>query len=422
MYDVLNAYLENGLKIILHKIPEAKTVSCGLWINRGSKHETDENNGLFHLTEHLVINPENRNNPVYGELAGQVTSEGVIYNAATTKEYTCFYYTGLKNTLDICLSCLSHIAMKNRDFSEEFFENEKKVVLQEATSFYSSFQQIKERTSQAIWGNIGIGKIIMGDMKRVEDATHEQVRELIEKNYIPENAIVVVIGNIDYAQTLEMIEEKFGEWKDKSKGLDEELVESLPGVYLNKGSGLNAVISIGFRAPAYQSEYRTATDMMVRILGQSGLQARVVQEVRMKRGLAYNVGGFSSFYKNRGTLGFMAVCEKGKVAEVAKVMMDVFSEAVAKGFTEEEIEREKRIMETSLLLSVENVTDHLRNIGKCSVMESNFYIENEVRRIRNVSKEDLDSVARKLLQENNMGLAAIGDCNFDRLMDAVAFA
>ena len=422
MYDVLNAYLENGLKIILHKIPEAKTISCGLWINEGSRYETDENNGLSHLTEHLVINPENRNNPQYEELASRVSSEGVIYNAATTKEYTCFYYTGLKNTLDICLSCLSHIAMKNRSFTEELFENEKKVVLQEATSFYSSFQQIKERTSQAIWGNVGIGKIIMGDMKRVGSATREQILELVSENYIPGNAIVVVTGNIEYPQTLELIEERFGTWKDKRKALEEELVESLPGVYLNKGSGKNAVISIGFRAPAYQSEYRVATDMMVRILGQSGMQARIVQEVRMKRGLAYNVGGFSSFYKNRGTLGFMAVCEKDKAVEVARVMMDVFAKAVEKGFTEEEIEREKRMMETAMLLSVENITDHLRNIGKCSVMESNFYIENEVRRIRNVSKEDLDSAARKLLQENNMGLAAIGDCNFDKLMDAVTFA
>lgn len=421
VYDVLNAYLENGLKIVLHKIPEVKTISCGLWIEQGSRNETEENNGLSHLAEHLVINPENSENLEFRELMKKVSAEGVIYNAATTKEYTCFYFTGLRNTLEGCISCLAHIAMRNRRFSENFFENEKKVVLQEATSFYSSFQQIKERTSQAIWGNVGTGKIIMGDMKNIREARPEQIQKLIEDNYVPENATIVVIGNVDYTQVLEMINRGFGDWEDKQRGAEEELVESLPGVYLNKGSGTNAVISIGFRAPSYRSSYRTAIEMMVRILGQSGMQARIVQEIRMKRGLAYNVGGFSSFYKNRGTLGFMAVCDKDKAIETAKVMMDVFLEVKEKGFTEEEIEREKKIMETATLLSVENITDHLRNIGKCSVMGNSFYIENEVRMIHQVSAEDLKKMIDELLIESNMGVAAIGGCDFDELLDAVAF-
>lgn len=422
MYDVINAYMENGLKVILHRIPEAKTVSCGLWVNQGSKHENDENNGLSHLVEHLVINPQNANNYEYSELAYRAAAEGVIYNAATTKECTYFYYIGLKNTLDICLSCLAQIAINNRDFEHNFFENEKKVVLQEATSFYSSFQQIKERTSQAIWGNVGIGKVIMGNLRLIEKATQEQVQELLRVSYIPANATIVVVGNIDYSQTLEMIENKFGKWEDRRKIIKEEFVEELPSGYWNKGSGSNAVISIGFRAPSYQSEYRTATDMMVRILGQSGLQARIVQEVRMKRGLAYNVGGFSNFYKNRGTIGFMAVCDKNKTMEVADVIMNTFFKVLTTGFTEEEISREKKIMETSMLLSMENTTDHLRNVGKCSVMESNFYIENEVRRIRSVTKEDLDSIAKRILHENNMGLAVIGDCELDKLTEKVRFS
>ena len=150
MYDVLNAYLENGLKIVLHKIPEVKTISCGLWVHQGSSYETDEYNGLSHLTEHLLFNAEDIVNEQYKQLIHEISDNGVMYNAATTKEYTCFYFTGLANTLEKCILALAHIAMKNREFDFENFENEKKVVLQEATGFYSSFQQIKERTSQAL--------------------------------------------------------------------------------------------------------------------------------------------------------------------------------------------------------------------------------------------------------------------------------
>lgn len=421
MYDVLNAYLENGLKVILHKIADVKTMSCGLWIRQGSVYETYENNGLSHLLEHLVLNPQDVKNEEYCKLMEQVASEGVIYNASTTKEYTCFYFTGRENALANCLMSLSHIARNNRDFVEELFENEKSVVIQEATSFYSSYQQIKERTSQAIWGNRGTGKIIMGDMKNITSAKMGDVQQILEKAYVPENATVIVVGNIDYQKTLQMIEDCFGTWKDR-KGLIAEIpVENVPGIYLNRGSGNSAVFSIGFRSPAYGALERPAVEMMVRMLGQSGMQSRIVQEIRVKRGLSYTLGGFSSFYKNRGTVGFMAVCDKAKAVEAAKVMMDVLITAKEKGFSEEEIQREKNIMETAVLLAVDNITEHLRCIGKCSIMDRNFYIENEVRAIRNIQKEDIAKVATEVLQESNMGLAAIGDNDFDELLDAVSF-
>lgn len=421
MYDVLNAYLENGLKVILHKIPGVKTMACGLWVRQGSVYETDEINGLSHLTEHLLLNPKDVTNNEYKGLMESVSSEGVIYNAATTKEYTCYYFTGMESALSTCLASLACIAKENRDFIEEYFINEKNVVIQEATSFYSSYQQIKERTSQAIWGNRGTGKIIMGDIKNILDASQQDVFQLIEKSYVPENATVIVIGNIDYQRTLFMIEEYFGRWRDEKGRIEEVPVENVPGVYINQGNGASAVISIGFRAPAYSSQDRSAVDMMVRMIGNSGMQSRLIQEIRIKRGLSYTLGGFSSLYKSRGTIGFMSVCDKTKATEVAKVMMDVLIDAKEKGFSEEEIQREKNIMETAMLLAVDNITEHLRYIGKCSSMDRNFYIENEIREIRNIEKDDIERVTTQILQESNMGLAAIGECDVDELLEVVSF-
>lgn len=416
VYDVLNAYLSNGLKVILHKIPEAKTISCGLWVRQGSKYENDENNGLSHLAEHLLLNSENENNPAFKKIMERVSQEGVIYNAATTKDYTCFHFTGLERALDICLAALAQVAKGNRDFDINFFENEKKVVLQEATGFYSSFQQIKERTSQALWGNTGTGRIIMGNMKNIMEAGREQITEIISNAYVPENSELVVVGNIVYEKVLSQVDELFSDWADAKCMVEEEAVESTPGVYLNQGSGVSAVLSVGFRGPAYHMTNRPAVDMLVRILGNSGLQSRLVQEIRMKRGLSYNLGGFSSFYENRGTIGFMVVCDKNQVNEIMKIMIEILQTARSNGFMEEEIEREKRIMETSLLLSVDNITEHLRYIGKCSTMKHDFFVENEIRNIRNLQKEDVDKAAETLIQEEGMGLAVIGDCNFDELV------
>ena len=419
MYDVLNAYLENGLKIVLHKIPEVKTISCGLWVHQGSSYETDEYNGLSHLTEHLLFNAEDIVNEQYKQLIHEISDNGVMYNAATTKEYTCFYFTGLANTLEKCILALAHIAMKNREFDFENFENEKKVVLQEATGFYSSFQQIKERTSQALWGNMGTGTIIMGNMQNISNAEPEQIHNLITSAYVPENATLVVIGNIDYSNVLEIIEQEFSEWKDTKTTTWERAVDDTPGIYINKGSGTSTALSIGFRSPGYDDQRRLAIEMMVRILGGGGLQSRIIKEIRLKRGLAYTVGGFSSFYRRRGTLGFTVVCDKQKSIEAANAMSEVLVDASNSGFSEEEIAREKRVMETDMLLSVDNITEHLRYVGRCGAMGINFYIENEIRSIQNIKKEAVDRAAKELLAESNMGLAAIGVEDTDKLLEAV---
>ena len=420
MYDLHNAYLENGMHIIMHKIPGIKTVSCGLWIKQGSCYENDENNGLSHLVEHLLLNAEDSDNKNYKELMCEVSANGVHYNAATTKEYTCYYFTGLKSNLNLCLECLVNISMFNRTFSDTAFENEKKVVLQEATEFYSSFQQIKERTSQALWGNTGIGRVIMGNMGNISNAEREETVKLISSSYIPDKATVVVVGNIDYLNTLDIISEKFGEWKNEKNEHVSDAVENLPSIYINNTKANSAVFSIGFRGPAYSDSMRPATEMMTRILGQSGMYSRMIKEIRLKEGLAYNLGSFSSFYEKRGTLGFMVTCDKNKTVDVAKRIMNILIKAKEGGFSEEEIEREKKMMETAVILSVDQLTDHLRQIGRCSVMNRNFYIENEIRAIRNITKEDVDLAAKETLKNELMGLAAIGEFNVDKMIEVVS--
>ena len=157
MYDILSVYLENGLRVVMHRIPHSRTMACGVWIKQGSKYETDEQNGLSHLIEHLMINIENDNNPRFRKLINEVSSEGIVYNAGTTKETTSYYFTGLSNMLEKSIETLSAIVVDNSKFTDELIENEKKVVTQETISFYSSFNQIKERTSQSLWGNIDVG-------------------------------------------------------------------------------------------------------------------------------------------------------------------------------------------------------------------------------------------------------------------------
>lgn len=417
VYDILTVYLENGLRVVMHKIPGVKTMACGVWVKQGSKHENDETNGLSHLLEHLMININNYDNKRFKDLIDETSYEGVVYNAGTTKETTSYYFTGLTRTLGKCIETLSSIVMDNKTFSKELFENEKKVVTQETVSFYSSFNQIKERTSQALWGNTGIGRIIVGNIENIKKAKLEDIEKIIDETYTPENTTLVVIGGIDYEETLEMIEENFSPWGDKSTRKYKEIVDSDPGIYFNSvNSGKSSALSIGFRLPSYNHEDRLSIEVLSTILGNPTMESRLCQEIRQKRGLAYNLGAFTNFYEDRGTLGFMAVCAHESVEEIVKIMINEFLRIKESGFDDLEVDRAKRILETRTLLDIDNIVAHLRFLGKCSSYGKSFSLEQEVRNIKHVSKENVYRVATEIFNENNIGLAAIGKFDIDALV------
>lgn len=414
MYEVLNVYLENGLRVILHKIPHMKTISCGIWVKQGSKHESDETNGLSHLLEHLMINPENSSNPKFQRLIKEVSSEGIVYNAGTTKESTSFYMSGLSKNLGQCLDTLATMVIHNKTFPIDMFENEKKVVIQEAVSAFSSLNQIKERSSQALWGNMDIGRIILGSIDNVKNATIENMEKLIHESYTPENASLIVLGGIDYEKTLDMIIDKFSLWEDRETREYKEIVESEPGIYFNSiKNGENSAIAVGFRIPGYVDGDRINTEVMSHILGEPGLESRLIQEIRVKKGLAYNLGSFINSYEKRGTLGFAAVCAHKSVEEVIKIMIDEFQKAKKHGFTEEEISRAKKVLETRTLFDLDNSVSHLKFLGKCSSYGQMFSLEQEIRNIQKINKEQVDRVTKNILVEENIGLAAIGNFDID---------
>lgn len=417
MYDILSVYLENGLRVVMHRIPHSRTMACGVWIKQGSKYETDEQNGLSHLIEHLMINIENDNNPRFRKLINEVSSEGIVYNAGTTKETTSYYFTGLSNMLEKSIETLSAIVVDNSKFTDELIENEKKVVTQETISFYSSFNQIKERTSQSLWGNIDVGKIIVGNIDNIKNANSEVIEKIMRESYTPENSTLVIVGGIDYQKTLDMVEAYFSRWKDKPTRKYKEIVDSDPGIYFNTaGTGKSSAISIGFRAPAYLDEDRKSVDIIAKIIGDVSLESRLVQKIRMQRGLAYSIGAFTNFYEKRGTVGFTAVCSNEDVPEVVKIMLDEFNNAKTYGFNDNEVSRVKKVMETRTLLDLDDLTSQLKFLGKVSSTGQIFSLEQEIRNIQKVDKDSLNNTVKDLLVDEKMGFAAIGNCDVDNIV------
>lgn len=420
MYEVESFYLCNGLKVIMHKIPGIRTISCGVWVNQGSKYETDETNGISHLIEHLLMSAENTNNEAYKNIMNRVNFSGVEYNATTTKEYTYYYFTGLNSMLDLCLDALANIVMFNKDIIREKFELEKDIVVQEALSYYSSYNQIAERTSQALWGNLDIGRIIVGNIPNIKEADLEYAKEIIDSSYTPENSTLIIIGDIDYTEALKLIEEKFSMWEDTKTREYTEVVNSMPGIYLNNGvKSSSSVISVGFRLNSNYKERTVPIEIISTILGHPGLDSRIVKKVRLEKGLAYSVNSFTAKYNNRGSFAISAITENTNVEEVIKLIMEEIQKAKEGSFTAEEIMKAKNILETQAILKLNDLNKHIKYLGNCSVGNNIFSLENEIRQIKKCSNEMIQSSLQEIFNDENIGVAAIGQFNSNNIVELI---
>lgn len=420
MYELFTAYLENGLKIVMHRIPNSRTIGCGVWINQGSKHETDETSGYSHLAEHLVLSKENTCKPKYQNLVNKLYNNGAMINAGTNKEHTYYYTTGLNHTLSLSLEALSEMLTKSALIDEAVLEKEKNVVVQEAISFYSSFNQIKERSSQALYGKSGVGRTIVGNIDNVRSATLQDMTSLIERSYRPENATVVVVGDVEYDETLKMLGSYFGSWEDRLVNIDEQAIDSEAGIYLNENENAsNAVISLCFRTPSFLSKERNALKLMTNMLGDASNNSRLVQRIRYDAGLAYTVGAFNNLYSNRGTLGMTVVCSNENIKSIMEIMSEEINSIRNVGFRQDELERAKMKLETSTRIELHDITSHLVYLGKVASYGRIFSLENEIRDINKISLEEIHSVYSSVFVDSEMGIAAIGNVNIDDVISNI---
>lgn len=417
MYELMNVYLENGLKVVLHRIPSSKTMACGIWVKQGSMYEDDQTSGLSHLLEHLIVTSGNSKN---NHLA-DIESKGIVYNATTTKEFTSYYFSGISEHLNTCISALSNLVVEFDGVNDEAFENEKNVVLREASSYYSSFKQISERSSQALWGNGNVGRIIVGDVENIGKSSQSQLMDLYNQSYTPENSVLVIVGGFDYYQTMDFVKERFNHWEDRSIRREVALVNKEPGVYINTQNKTdNAIVSVCFKLPEFESDYRNALEVVSLILGDGGVNSRLAQEIRVKRGLAYIVNSYESFYEDRGLLGFASVCQPTIVSNVVEIMINEFAKCKKEGFSPKEISAAKNKLITKRILGLENVLDHLKFLGRCAIYNSTFSLEQEIRNIKKVDGDSINRIVEEIFHENNLGLAVIGNVDVDSVLEKIS--
>src|SRR5437868_10306382 len=189
-------------------MPHVRSVSLGVWLTRGSRHESADRSGIAHFVEHMLFKGTSTRSAE--DIAQTIDSIGGQMDAFTAKEYASYYIKVLDEHLPLAVDVLSDI-VRRPAFSEDDIQREKKVVLEEIKMVEDTPDDlVHELFTENFWVDHPLGRPILGTKETVEGLTQEALRRYFGDVYTAPNMIIAAVGNIEHQQVRDLVERAFG--------------------------------------------------------------------------------------------------------------------------------------------------------------------------------------------------------------------
>ncbi|MEI6127573.1 MAG: pitrilysin family protein, partial [Pseudomonadota bacterium] len=219
---VKSTVLSNGIRIVTETVPGVHSVSVGIWVKTGSRHESKEETGIAHFIEHMLFKGTEKYTA--RDIARLIDSVGGVFNAFTTKEYTCLYIKVLSQHVSLAIDILCDIFFCSL-FHQDEIEKERNVIIQEINMVKDTPDDfVQELFNQAYFGDHPLGYNILGELDTVQRFGKKDIVDFFEREYlVSERIIITAAGNICHEDLLEGFGNHFEKIQRKSDAPAQEL-------------------------------------------------------------------------------------------------------------------------------------------------------------------------------------------------------
>lgn len=405
--------LPNGLEVILHKDNSLPLTAVNLWYKVGSANEVEGKTGFAHLFEHMMFQGSQN---VPKEMHFKYIQEaGGSLNGSTSIDRTNYYETVPSNFLEMALWLESdRMGFLLPALTQEKLTNQKDVVMNERRQSYENrpyglaweliFSNLYTENYPYHWPTIGW-------MRDIEKYELDDVKNFFKKYYAPNNASIIIAGDIKYDSTFKLVEKYFGEipagepvkkittekqeLDETKKVIHEDNVE-LPRIHLV------------WNSENLYGKDDAALDVLADILFGSK-NSRLIKSLVIEKQTAHEVSGFQYSAHLNGSFLIITTARPG--IELSEIKKDIFLEInklLDEGITNEELTRSKNSNKSSFIYSLQNLStkaDLMNNYNTYLNEPNSFYYDYE--RINNLKAEDVVNAAKKYLTKNYVELNII---------------
>ncbi|HEX3438265.1 MAG TPA: pitrilysin family protein [Pseudacidobacterium sp.] len=405
--NIRRTTLPNGLTILTEKMDHIRSVAMGVWIRAGSRHETQEVNGISHFVEHMVFKGTKSRSAQL--IAREVDAIGGNLDAFTGKETVCFNIKVLDEHVPVALDILSDLVL-NPVFANDEISRERGVILEEIKMDEDNPDfLVHEIFTQNFWKDHPLGRPILGTRETVRRFERNTLCTFYGQRFHGSNMIFSAAGNIDHDLFVEQVTRRF-----ESLPSAESLTVQVPPktaariILKNKKALEQVQLCLGVPAPPIADESRYVTLVLNTILG-GGMSSRLFQTVREERGLAYSIYSDLNPYSDTGSLCVYAGTSSDRALQVIHLVMEQFRRLKTEPLPADELRRAKDQLKGNLLLSLESSMSRMSNLARQQMYFAHFFGMQEILdRVEAITEDQVLAMANQLFQPETVAVTLLG--------------
>jgi predicted Zn-dependent peptidase len=408
--DIQKHALPNGLVVITETMSHVRSVSVGVWVRNGSRREIPEENGLAHFMEHMVFKGTDRRSAE--AIAREMDSVGGMLDAFTSKEQICFNAKVLDEHLPIAFDVIADLVLRPK-FDSEDVKKERKVVLEEIKMDLDNPEYLlHDIFTRGFWPAHPLGRPILGTPETVKKFNRDALFTRFQNWFAPDHLVITAAGHVTHDQVLDLVKREFGALKPAGHGDSNGAPRTQAPIRLETKRDLEqAHICIGVPSVPLVHQDRFGFAVLNNLLG-GGMSSRLFQNIREKRGLAYAVFSELTPYSDAGMMTVYAGTATDAIGQVIDLTIQEFRSLKETLVSEEELRRSKNHLKGSLMLSLESTSSRMSNLARQELYFGRFFSLDEIlEAIEAVTREELQSLAQRYFQTDQIAVTVLGPIN-----------
>jgi predicted Zn-dependent peptidase len=417
MYRV--SRLENGLVVATGEMPHMASVSMGIWVGVGGRHEPAPLCGVSHFIEHLLFKGTRKRSA--RRISQEVEGIGGDLNAYTSEENTCYFSKGCHDRFDTLLYVMMDMVLHSK-FDPVEIEKERMVIKEELAMYLDQPQQhVLEILNEITWPNHPLGRSITGTEATVAAMQRADILNYLHTHYLAGNTLVTVTGRCRHEDVVKAVKHYAPHFAPGSTQpfLPAPNGQKAPRLRLFTKKTEQTQFALGVRTCSRHDDRRYVLRLLNTILGEN-MSSRLFQVIREDRGLAYSIGSSLGFFEDTGTLTIAAGLDDKNLHPTLKLVMKECKKLTERAPTKSEVKRGCDYLIGQMELSLESTTNQMMWIGEQWLGYGRILPADKIKeRISAVTPAQIRQVACDFLRPENLCLALVSPIKSNRGLTAI---
>ncbi|KAJ8640424.1 hypothetical protein MRB53_017118 [Persea americana] len=410
--------LPNGLRVATESSLAARTATVGVWIDAGSRFESDETNGTAHFLEHMIFKGTERRS--VRVLEEEIENMGGHLNAYTSREQTTYYAKVMDKDVPKALDILADI-LQNSCFKEDQMDRERGVILREMEEVEGQVEEvIFDHLHATAFQYTPLGRTILGPAQNIKTITKAHLQNYISTHYTAPRMVIVATGAVKHEDIVEQVKKLFTKLSSDPTTVSE-LVAKEPAVFT--GSEVRIIdddvplaqFAVAFSGASWTDPDSIALMVMQSMLGSwnknvgggKHMGSELVQRVGINE-IAESMTAFNTNYKDTGLFGVYAIAQPDCLDDLAYAIMYEISK-LSYRVSEADVARARNQLKSSLLLHIDGTSPVAEDIGRQLLTYGRRIPFAELfARIDAVDASTVKRVANRFIFDREIAIAAMG--------------